>query len=156
MRPDRNAGEILRAVFGHVSSLPLFWRVFGTNALVLTVAALALIFAPVTVSVPVAFTELVVLVIGLLVLLGLNLALLHSGVSLVRRAGRDDAPPRSAVPRRSGRTSTARRMSPMLAQTFNEMLDRLETERRESARGWRWSSGGERRRDRTRATSRGQ
>jgi two-component system sensor histidine kinase UhpB len=132
-------------VFGRVSSLPLFWRVFGTNALVLTVATLALIFSPVTVSVPVAFTELVILLVGLLVLLGLNLALLrpafrsfdvladtmreHDPLSPGDRAHVDGGPDVA-----------------MLAQTFNEMLDRLETERRESARMALVVQEGERRR----------
>ena len=40
---------IMRA---RLNSLPLFWRVFGTNAAVLVLAFLALVFAPVTVSVP--------------------------------------------------------------------------------------------------------
>ena len=35
-----------------LSSLPLFWRVFCTNAAVLVFAFLALVFAPVTVSGP--------------------------------------------------------------------------------------------------------
>jgi two-component system sensor histidine kinase UhpB len=132
-------------MFGRVSSLPFFWRVFGTNALVLTVATLALILAPVTVSVPVAFTELVVLVVGLLVLLGLNLALLrpafrsfdelaetmrcHDPLEPGERAHVDGAPDVA-----------------MLAQTFNEMLDRLEAERRESARMALVVQEGERRR----------
>ena len=49
-----------------LSSLPLYWRVFATNAAVLVLAFLGLVFAPVTVSVPPAFTELVVLGVGLL------------------------------------------------------------------------------------------
>jgi two-component system, NarL family, sensor histidine kinase UhpB len=140
-----SAGGILRRRFRRVSSLPLFWQVFGTNALVLTLATLALIFAPVTVSVPVAFTELVILLIGLLLLLGLNLALLrpafrpfdelantmrwHDPLSPGERAHVDGGPDVT-----------------MLAHTFNEMLDRLETERRESARMALIVQEGERRR----------
>ena len=58
-------------------SLPLFWRVFGTNATVLVLAFLGLVFAPVTVSVPPAAIELVVLAAGLVCLLAINLALLR-------------------------------------------------------------------------------
>ena len=60
-----------------LSSLPLFWRVFSTNAAVMVLAFLGLVFAPVTVSVPPAATELVVLAAGLLCLLAINLALLR-------------------------------------------------------------------------------
>src|SRR5919198_1482341 len=75
--PAARAGGMLLRMLGRVRSLPLFWQVFGTNALVLTLAVLSLIFAPVTVSVPVAFSELLVLIVGLVVLLVLNLALLR-------------------------------------------------------------------------------
>jgi two-component system sensor histidine kinase UhpB len=116
-----------------LNSLSLFWRVFGTNAAALVLAFLALVFAPVTVSVPPAAIELVVLAAGLLALLALNLALLrpafrpldelvetmrgHDPLSPGRRARADGGPAVVA-----------------LAQTFNEMLDRLEFERRDSAR----------------------
>ena len=60
-----------------LNSMPLFWRVFGTNAAVLVLAFLGLVFAPVTVSVPPAAIELAVLMVGLLCLLALNLVLLR-------------------------------------------------------------------------------
>jgi two-component system, NarL family, sensor histidine kinase UhpB len=116
-----------------LNSLPLFWRVFGTNAAVLVLAFLALVFAPVTVSVPPAAFELVVLAAGLLTLLALNLALLRPAfrpldelVETMRR--HDPLSPGRRVRVEGGPAVVA------LAQTFNEMLDRLESERRESAR----------------------
>ncbi len=116
-----------------LNSLPLFWRVFGTNAAVLVLAFLALVFAPVTVSVPPAAIELVVLAAGLVCLLALNLALLRPAfrpldelVDTMR--GHDPLSPGKRV-RVSGGPAIA-----ALAQTFNEMLDRLESERRDSAR----------------------
>jgi two-component system, NarL family, sensor histidine kinase UhpB len=116
-----------------LNSLPLFWRVFGTNAAVLVLAFLALVFAPVTVSVPPAALELVVLAAGLLALLALNLALLRPAfrpldelVETMR--GHDPLSPGRRVRIDGGPAIVA------LAQTFNEMLDRLESERRESAR----------------------
>ena len=60
-----------------LSSLPLFWRVFCTNAAVLVLAFLALVFAPVTVSVPPRLTELIVLAVGLAGMLAITLALLR-------------------------------------------------------------------------------
>jgi two-component system sensor histidine kinase UhpB len=116
-----------------LNSLPLFWRVFGTNAAALVLAFLALVFAPVTVSVPPAATELVVLALGLVSLLALNLALLRPAfrpldelVETMR--GHDPLSPGRRVRVDGGPAVVA------LAQTFNEMLDRLESERRDSAR----------------------
>ena len=60
-------------MFARLSSMPLFWQVFATNALALVLALLGLIFLPVTVSVPPHATELVVLLVGLLVVLAINL-----------------------------------------------------------------------------------
>jgi two-component system sensor histidine kinase UhpB len=116
-----------------LNSLPLFWRVFGTNAAVLALAFLALVFAPVTVSVPPTAIELVVLAVGLVCLLALNLALLRPAfrpldelVETMR--GHDPLSPGKRVRVSGGPAVVA------LAQTFNEMLDRLESERRDSAR----------------------
>jgi two-component system sensor histidine kinase UhpB len=116
-----------------LNSLPLFWRVFGSNAAVLVLAFLALVFAPVTVSVPPAAFELVVLAAGLVCLLALNLALLRPAfrpldelVETMR--GHDPLSPGRRVRVSGGPAVVA------LAQTFNEMLDRLESERRDSAR----------------------
>ena len=56
-----------------LSKLPLLWRVFAANAIVLALAFAGLVLAPVTVSVPVAASELAVLV----ALLGVDLMLLR-------------------------------------------------------------------------------
>jgi two-component system sensor histidine kinase UhpB len=126
-------------------SLPLFWRVFGTNAAVLVLAFLGLVFAPVTVSVPPAAIELVVLAAGLVCLLAINLALLRPAfrplndlVETMRR--HDPLSPGKRVRVDGGPAVVA------LAQTFNEMLDRLESERRDSARRALLVQEGERRR----------
>jgi two-component system sensor histidine kinase UhpB len=116
-----------------VSSLPLFWRVFATNAAAMLLAFAGLVFAPVTVSVPIGADELAVLAIGLVVLLVLNLLLLRSAfrpldelAEAMRR--HDPLSPGARVPV-DGEPDVA-----ALAQAFNEMLDRLEFERRDSAR----------------------
>jgi two-component system sensor histidine kinase UhpB len=113
--------------------MSLFWQVFATNAAVLALATAALALGPFTVSVPVAFTELMVLLAGLLVLLVLNLALLRPAFGplyavseTMRRL--DPLEPGERVPVVGGPHIAA------LAQAFNEMLERLERERRESAR----------------------
>jgi two-component system, NarL family, sensor histidine kinase UhpB len=123
----------LTRVHAGASSLPLYWRVFATNASVLLLAFMALVLAPVTVSVPIDVGELILLAIGLLVVLLVNLLLLRPALrpldELAEAMCRHDplAPgERVAV---DGEPDVA-----ALAQAFNEMLDRLEFERRASAR----------------------
>ena len=116
-----------------ISSLPLFWRVFATNAAAMSLAFAGLVFAPVTVSVPVSATEVMVLAIGLVVLLAFNLLLLRPAFRPLDRLAdtmrrHDPLSPGERVPV-DGEPDVA-----ALAQAFNEMLDRLEFERRESAR----------------------
>ena len=128
-----------------LSSLPLLWRVFGTNATLLLVAFLALVFAPVTVSVPPTVTEVVVLAAGLLVLLGVNLVLLRPAfrqldelADTMRR--QDPLEPGHRAPVGDDPQIAA------LAEAFNDMLDRLDAERRESGRRALLAQEGERRR----------
>jgi two-component system sensor histidine kinase UhpB len=110
----------------------LYWRVFATNAALLFLAFLGLVFAPVTVSVPPELTELIVLLAGLIVILAINLLVLRPVFrpldELAETMRRHDplSPGRRA--RVDGDPSVA-----ALAQTFNEMLERMEAERRESA-----------------------
>ena len=120
----------MRAV---IVSMPLFWRVFATTAAVLVLATLGLIFAPVTVSIPVSLTELVVLLGGLAAMLALTLLLLRPAfrplatvIATMRRI--DPLNPGERVPVVGGPQVAA------LARAFNDMLARLEHERRESAR----------------------
>ena len=114
-----------------VRALPLFWRVFAIDVAVLALVFLLLVFAPVTVSIPIAGAELAVLAGGLAAMLALTFVLLRPALR-----------PLVAV------TSTMRRIDPLqpgqrvpvtgvpdvaeLAQAFNEMLERLELERRTS------------------------
>ena len=113
--------------------LPLFWRVFAVNASLLTVIAVLLIVSPVTISFPIALTEAIVVVIGLLVTVVVNAVLLRRAFAplgwLARRMEMVDLlrpGQRLRVVRHDevGRVVTA----------FNRMLDRLESERQESGR----------------------
>ena len=114
--------------------MPLFWRVFAVNATVLAVAAAMLALTPATVSRPVATTELVVLTAGIAVMLVVNLVLLRRAfVPLARLGGLA----KTVDPLAPGQRVTVEAPDPEVAalvQAFNEMLDRLETERRDSAR----------------------
>ncbi|HEX6020519.1 MAG TPA: sensor histidine kinase, partial [Solirubrobacter sp.] len=132
-------------VRGHLLSLPLFWRVFFVNACVLVAAFAGLVFAPVTVSVPVNAGELAILAAGLLALLIANLALLRPAFApldeLADAMRRQDPLAPGVRARLRGDANIV-----ALARTFNEMLDRLDHERRESGRQALLAQEGERQR----------
>ncbi|MET8857373.1 HAMP domain-containing sensor histidine kinase [Streptomyces sp. NPDC004579] len=112
--------------------MSLFWRVFALNAVVLGSATALLLWAPVTVSVPVVLTEAVILVVGLVVMLVANAAMLRIGLAPLDRLTRlmatvDLLRPGQRLPE-GGRGETAE-----LIRTFNAMLDRLEQERASSS-----------------------
>lgn len=112
--------------------MTLFWRVFVINAGVLVFATLALALSPATVSPDLRLIEAVVLAVGVLVLIGLNVVLLRRVfaplerlTALMRRV--DPMAPGQRIP--DGDASPEVRQ---LSGAFNDMLDRLERERRES------------------------
>jgi two-component system sensor histidine kinase UhpB len=113
--------------------LPLYWRVFVVNASLLTVIAVLLIASPVTISFPIALTEAIVVVIGLLVTIAVNAVLLRRAFDplgrLVQRMETVDL-------LRPGQRLQVLRHDEVgrVVAAFNGMLDRLERERHESAR----------------------
>jgi len=114
-------------------AFPLFWRVFAVNAALLALATLLLLFTPVTVSRPVRLTEAVVLVIGFGLALAANIVLLRRAFSPLDQLARlmetvDLLQPGQRLP--IGAHDEVGRV----VHAFNEMLDRLETERHESGR----------------------
>jgi two-component system, NarL family, sensor histidine kinase UhpB len=117
-----------------LSGVPLFWRVFATNAVVLVVAAAVLALSPATISFPVAVTEAIVLLVGLGAMLALNFALLRRALAPLDELR---GVMRGADPLRPGLRATVGDTAPELrvvSETFNDMVERLEAERRESAR----------------------
>ena len=107
--------------------VPLFWRLFVPNAIVLIVACVVLWIQP-------ANGRILALAGGLVVLLVVNLVLMRRAFApLVDLTG---------VMRRTDPLHPGRRIAvdapasevTVLAEAFNEMLDRLERERRESGR----------------------
>ena len=106
--------------------VPLFWRLFIPNACVLAAACLVLIIEPANGRIP-------ALVGGLTVMLAVNLVLMRRAIGpLTRLIG----VMREVDPLRPGqRIAPAGPPSEVtaLSRSFNEMLDRVETERRESA-----------------------
>jgi two-component system, NarL family, sensor histidine kinase UhpB len=116
-----------------LARVPLFWRVFATNALVLAVAAAALALSPATVSFPVALAEAVVLAVGLGAMLVLNFAMLRRALSPLEGLR---TLMRGTDPLRPGTRAAVDHATPELravTESFNEMVERLEAERRESA-----------------------
>jgi two-component system, NarL family, sensor histidine kinase UhpB len=115
------------------SSLPLFWRVFVTNAVVLVSAFVGLVAAPIRVSVPIATGEFVVLGAGLVALLMASLLLLRPAFrpldELAETMRRHDPLSPGARAAVDGDPDVV-----ALAHAFNEMLERLEFERRDSGR----------------------
>jgi two-component system sensor histidine kinase UhpB len=116
-----------------LDAVPLFWRVFATNAIVLAVAAGILVVSPATISFPVAVTELIVLSLGFAAMLVLNFVLVRRALSpleslRVLMRGADPLRPGARAPLDAGAPELRAFM-----QTFNEMVERLESERRESA-----------------------
>lgn len=107
----------------------LFWRVFLGNAAILVLATLTLALTPATVSYPVEVREVAVLVIGLLLMSVANLWFLRSALGPLARL-------QAAV--ESLETPARDRAVPVVRDdevgrvtaAFNDMLTRLETERR--------------------------
>ena len=115
----------------------ILWRVFTVNAFVFGAALLTLALSPATIHAPIKLTELIVLVAGLLLTLLVDLALLALVLGPVRKLARLME---HIDPMRPGQRATVSQSQwagaevSVLAGAFNTMLDRLETERRESAR----------------------
>ena len=117
-----------------VARMSLLTRVFLANALVLGVITLLLLFSPIEISYPVTETQSVILIAGFVVSLAVNLLLLRRVVEPLRRL---TATMRSVMPLDPGRRVVipgADAEVRALTTAFNEMLDRLERERRESGR----------------------
>jgi two-component system sensor histidine kinase UhpB len=113
---------------GRTPAAALFWRLFLLNALVFIAGAGVLVLSPATVSTPVAVTEVAVLTVGLALMLAVTAVLLRTSLrpldgltALMERVDLLRPGERLAV---LGNGDVAH-----LLRTFNEMLDRLETER---------------------------
>src|SRR5690242_14668661 len=115
------------------SRLPLLWRVFGINATLLVIATVLLALTPVTIHASVAFVEVLDLAVGLLVMLAANLLLLRHTLRPIHRLvdrmrAVDLLRPGQRLPEDGGVEAME------LVRAFNQMLERLESERRETGR----------------------
>jgi two-component system, NarL family, sensor histidine kinase UhpB len=113
------------------SRLPLLWRVFAINASLLVIATLVVLLARERIHASLAFVEGADVAVGLAVMLAANLLLLRHTLRPVERlVGRmrtvDLLRPGQRLVEEGGREVG------QLVHVFNQMLDRLESERRES------------------------
>jgi two-component system, NarL family, sensor histidine kinase UhpB len=113
--------------------MSLFRRVFLLNAALLVSAGVLVAVSPITVSTPVKVFDEVVLGVGIVLLLVANYLLLRPAFRPLERL--------AERMRNVDLLRPGRRLEPSgspeiveLVRTFNEMLERLETERRESGR----------------------
>jgi two-component system sensor histidine kinase UhpB len=115
------------------SRLPLLWRVFAINATLLVIAILLLVVARDTLHGSLAFVEGVDLAVAVVAMLAANLVLLrHTFRPIERLVERmravDLLRPGQRLPEGGGAEVAE------LVRVFNQMLDRLEAERRQSGR----------------------
>jgi two-component system sensor histidine kinase UhpB len=109
--------------------------VFGVNAAVFITAAAVLAFSPATIHASIRLSEAIVLGVGLAVTLAADLLLLRRTLAPLRRLA---ALMSTVDPMHPGRRTMIVKGAGseviVLARSLDAMLDRLETERRESAR----------------------
>jgi len=113
--------------------MPLFWRVFLLNAALLAAAGVLLAISPATISTPVRVVEEAVLAAGVLLLLVVNYALLRPVFKPLERLAQRMENVDLLRPGGRLRPSGSREVAGLM-RSFNEMLERLESERRESGR----------------------
>jgi two-component system sensor histidine kinase UhpB len=111
----------------------LFWRVLTINGAVLLTAALILVFSPATISAHAAAAEVAVLFGGLLVVMVVNFVLLRRVFGPLERLARLMRRVDPMAPGRRIGVDGAEAEVGDLLDAFNDMLDRLEQERRQSA-----------------------
>jgi two-component system sensor histidine kinase UhpB len=108
-------------------AIPLFWRLFLPNAAVLAAACGFLITSPPNGRVPILVSGLIVMLVTNLVLMRWAFAPLQRLFALMRRV--DPLAPGQRLEIGGAQSEVTE-----LARAFNDMLDRLESERRDSAR----------------------
>jgi two-component system, NarL family, sensor histidine kinase UhpB len=111
----------------------LFRRVFLVNGGLLVLVAALLLFTPVTISAPIALTEAIIVVVGLLLTLMANVVLLRRAVAPLERLSRRMEMVDLLRPGQRLAVVSDDEVG-RVVQAFNRMLARLEAERRESGR----------------------
>jgi two-component system sensor histidine kinase UhpB len=112
----------------------LFWRIFVINAALFVAAALTLAISPATVSSQLLLREVLVLAGGLVLVLVLNFLLIRRTLDPLERLAEAMRRADLLAPRARLRPDGGGREVLELTRAFNDMLDRLEHERRASGR----------------------
>ena len=110
----------------HARYIPLFWRLFIPNATVLAAAALVLHLEPANGRIPAIGGGAAMMLVVNLVLMRRAVTPLERLTDLMRRV--DPLRPGERIPAPRAESEVS-----VLSETFNEMLDRLEAERRRVA-----------------------
>jgi two-component system, NarL family, sensor histidine kinase UhpB len=113
--------------------MSLFWRVFALNAAVFVAGTAVLALSPAPVRLPVTATEAIVLSLGLLAILLVNLVLVRFSLGPLQRLANAMRRAELLKPRQRLEAAGPGEVRELVA-VFNDMLDRLERERRESGR----------------------
>ena len=111
--------------------MSLFWRVFGINAGLLLIPTLLLLFSPVEIDYPITPFQAAIVVGGLIALVVADLILLWPSFAPLKRLARRMQHVDLLRPGQRLAASGPKEVRE-LVHAFNEMLDRLEKERRES------------------------
>ena len=114
--------------------MSLAWRVVLLNSALMLGASLALALGPATVSTPVHTRELLVLLAGVLATMGANVLLVRRAFAPLRHLTTLMHRVDPLAPGTRLQADGAAREVRELADAFNDMLERLENERRDSAR----------------------
>jgi two-component system sensor histidine kinase UhpB len=132
---DQDMAAPVTEQFQGVGRRSLVSRIFLANAAIFVAAYLVLVFAPVTISVPVTAEQLLGLTVGLIVLFVVDLIVVRHALAPIRRLTSFCGQISTVSPgRRLPADRSQDREVRELTQGFNTMLDRLESERRESGR----------------------
>jgi two-component system sensor histidine kinase UhpB len=115
------------------AGVPLFWRVALSSGAVFSAAVLALALSPATVSVPVAPDEAITLAVGTVAVIGINLFALRRSFAPLAAVARQMASVDPLAPGARVHQGREYREISAITSGFNQMVDRLEVERRESA-----------------------
>jgi two-component system, NarL family, sensor histidine kinase UhpB len=129
-----SSGARLPAPRAPAREVSLAWRVVLLNSAVMLAASLALALGPATVSTPVRTRELLVLLAGVGVTMGANVVLVRRAFAPLGRLTRLMRRVDPLAPGTRLEMGGAAREVRELADAFNDMLERLENERRDSAR----------------------
>jgi two-component system, NarL family, sensor histidine kinase UhpB len=114
-------------------TISIFWRVFAVNGGLLGIVAILLVVTPVTISAPIRLEQALIIGVGLTITLTANAWLLrHAVAPLERLAERME----TVDLLRRGQRLEVRRSDEIgrVVNSFNRMLDRLESEREVSGR----------------------